>query len=187
MRRFRFAFAGIVSGLFLAGCASGPDIRVDKDPATDMSAYKTFGYFDELATDNSRYSSIVTTHLKQATRRELERVGYTYDEASPDLRVNFFVNVVDKTQIRSTPTPTAGFYGYRAGYYGAWGAYPYDVDTVDYKAGTLAVDLVDQSRKSLVWQGVAEGKVPDKALQNPGAAIDRVVTEIFRNFPNGPQ
>lgn len=170
-----------------AGCASGPKISVDKDPGADMTAYKTFGFFDQVATDRVQYTTIVTSRLKQATRDNLERRGYTYSENSPDLRANFFLKVADKTEVRSSPSMGAGFYGYRAGFYGGWAGYPYDVDTVNYKEGTLSIDLVDTKKNALVWQGVAEGRVSDEARKNPGPAIDAVVSEIFANFPNGPQ
>jgi len=174
--------------LLMAGCASGPSIRVDKDPAADMSAYKTFGFFDQVATDRAHYSTIVTSRLKQAARTQLEAKGYRYDEQNPDLRVNFFVNISQKQEIRSTPSMSVGmgYYGYRGGMYGAWGGYPYDVETVDYKAGTLSVDLVDAKKNALVWQGLAEGRVSDEAYKNPGPAIDAVMAQIFSNFPNPP-
>ncbi|HEX2672156.1 MAG TPA: DUF4136 domain-containing protein, partial [Polyangiaceae bacterium] len=117
-----------------------------------------------------------------ATRAQLERNGYTYSESEPELLVNFYLKVVNKQELRST----GGYYGYRAGYYGTWTGYPY-VETINYKQGTLNVDLVDAKRKQLVWQGVAEGEVSEEAQQNPGPAIDRVVAEIFSNFPNPPQ
>jgi hypothetical protein len=173
----------------LAGCAaSGPTIRVDRDPAVDMKAYRTFGFFDQVATDRVQYTTIISSRLKQATRDQLERRGYSYSEESPDLRVNFYLNVVDKQEVRSTPSTTVGmgYYGYRGGMYGAWSGYPYDVDTVNYRQGTLSIDLVDARKNALVWQGVAEGRVSDEARKNPGPAIDGVVSEIFANFPDGP-
>ena len=180
------SFTTVVVLLLVAGCASGPSIRVDKDPAADMSAYKTFGFFDQLATDRANYSTIVTSRLKQATRTQLEAKGLTYSEQDPDLRVNFFLKVSEKQEVRSTPSATVGvgYYGYRGGMYGAWGGYPYDVETVNYKAGTLNIDLVDAKKNSLVWQGLAEGRVSDEAYKNPGPAIDAVVAQIFSNFPN---
>ena len=66
---------------------------------------------------------------------------------------------MEKTEIRSSPNMSAGYgyYGYRAGMYGAWSGYPYDVETTNYRQGTLTIDVVDAGRKALVWQGVAEG------------------------------
>jgi hypothetical protein len=171
--------------LAAAGCTSGPEIRVDKDPSADMKSFKTFGFFDQVATDRAQYSTIITSRLKEATRGQLERLGYTYTDSNPDLLANFFLKVQEKQEIRSDPAPM-GFYGYRAGYYGAWGGYPYNVSTVNYHDGTLAIDLVNAKNKQLVWQGVAEGRVSEEARKNPGPAIDAVVAEVFSNFPNAP-
>jgi hypothetical protein len=165
-----------------SGCASGPQIRVDMDAHANMKAYKTFAFFNTVSTDGASYTSLLSSRLKAATRAQLERNGYAYSEAEPDLLVNFFLKVVNKQELRST----GGYYGYRQGYYGTWTGYPY-VETIDYKEGTLSVDLVDSKRKQLVWQGVAEGEVSEESQQNPGPAIDKVVAEIFSNFPLPPR
>jgi hypothetical protein len=164
------------------GCATGPTIRVDMDATADIKAYRTFAFFDPVSTDRSSYTTLMSNRLKAATRAQLERAGYTYSESEPDLRVNFFLKVVDKQELRSSP----GSYGYRTGYYGTWAGYPY-VDTVEYREGTLIIDLVDAKRKQLVWQGVAEGEVSEEAQKNPGPAVDKVVTQVFSNFPYPPK
>lgn len=169
--------------LALSACATGPDIRVDMDPGANLKSYQTFAFFESVATDSGPYTSILSTRLKQATRAQLERLGFKYAEAEPDLQVNFFVKIEDKQRLRSTPS---GYYGYRSGYYGTWGGYPY-VETVDYREGTLSIDLVDAKRKQLVWQGVAEGEVKSESMKNPGPAIDAAVTKIFSNFPYAPK
>ena len=159
----------------LAACASKPDVRHDKDPAADLAAYRTFAFFDPLATDRARYSTILSSRLKQATREQLERQHYVYSEASPDLRVNLFVNVVERQELRATPAGR-GFYGYRG-----WAT---SLDTVEYRHGTLAIDLVDTRRIALVWQGVAEGRLDPKLANDPGPGVDAVVQQIFAGFPN---
>jgi hypothetical protein len=169
---------GLTVAIF--GCAAGPKVHVDHDPEADFTAYRTFAFFQPLATDNARYSTLTTAHLKQATRAQLERLGYVYDESSPDLRVNFYVRLADRQELRSS---TAGFHGYRADLYRSWNGYPYSLETVNYKAGTLSVDLVAAKTGSLVWQGVAEGRVREQAMRDPATAIDSAVGEIFKNFP----
>lgn len=168
-----------------AGCASGPTIHSDHDPSADFSSYHTYGYASELGTDRAGYSTLITGHFKRAVSRELEARGYRHAETNPDLLVNFFVSIGEQTDIRSTPSPTmgAGYYGYRYGMYSAWPAYSTDVSTVTYKVGTANIDLIDAKRKQLVWEGVAEGRIRDEALENPGPAIDSVVTELFASYP----
>lgn len=178
-------FPAIAALLLLSACASGPQIRTDADPAVNITTYRSFGFFDPLATDQAGYSTLLTARLKDATRRELEARGYVFDATNPALLVNFNVNIREKTEIRSSPTVSVGYgyYGYRTGMYGAWAGYPYDIETVNYREGTLTIDVVDASRRALVWQGVAEGRIRRKAVENPAAAIDEVVTQIMAGFP----
>jgi len=167
-------------------CTSGPTIRADADPSIDFTTYKTFGFFEQLTTDKSKYATMLTGRLKDATRAELTKRGYQ-EAAQPQLLVNFSTNVENRTEVQSTGTSASyGFYGYRAGMYGAWGGYPQDVYTTHYQQGTLAIDLVDSTKKQLVWQGVAQAKLTKTMLDNPGAAIGSVVADIFEKYPVQP-
>lgn len=182
------AFTLAVGTAVLAGCTSGPEIRADADPSANLSSYKTFGFFQQLSTDKSQYTTLVSTRLKEATKNELQKRGYTHVDANPQLTVNFNVNVENRQDVRSTPTAGVGvgyggYYGYRAGMYGVWGGYPQDIETVNYQVGTLAIDVVDTAKKQLVWQGTAQGRLNKKSIENPGPAIDAVVAEIFTKYP----
>jgi len=178
--------AGVVSLFMVASCASsGPTIRTDYDRSADFSSYQTYGYASELGTDRASYSTLITEHFKRAVGHEMDARGYRHVDSNPDLLVNFFVAIREKTDIRSTPSATAGvgYYGYRYGLYTGWPAYSTDVRTVNYKTGTANVDLIDARRKQLVWEGIAEGKIRDESLENPGPAIDQVVAELFTRYP----
>lgn len=190
--RFAAGVSILACCVLLSACASGPEIRSLANPEKDLAAYETFGFFSPLATDSAGYESVLTAHFKNATKRNLEAKGYVYSESSPDLLVNFFVNLEDRQEIRtySTPPPpvSMGYYGYRTGFYGGWGGYPgafggTEIHTINYTAGTLTIDLVDPAENVLVWQGQAEGRVKDEARRNPGPAIDAVVTEIIATLP----
>jgi hypothetical protein len=174
-------FALLAAGV--AGCASGPATRVDSDPSVDLASYRTFGFFQPLATDRGQYSTLMSEHLRQATRAQLERQGYRYSESNPDLRVNFYLNVAERTELRSTPAAGRGFYGYRVGYAG-WAGYPTTLETQNYRQGTLSIDIVDTQKRSLVWQGIAEGRVSKNLVDNPGAAVESAVREVFADFPS---
>lgn len=169
--------------LCIAACASGPKVRVDADPSANLSSYKTFAFFEELATDKSQYSTMITSRLKDATRRELKRRGYEEVEQNPTLLVNFNTNVENRTEVQSSPSASAGFYGYRGGAYGAWGGYPADIYTTHYQEGTLVIDVVDAEKKQLVWQAVAQGRLSKKAIENPAASIDALIAEMFEKYP----
>lgn len=176
----------LVSVSLLAGCAATkPDIRTDYDRSVDFSSFATYGFPDELGTDRAGYSTLITTHFRQAVDREMQSRGYRYTENEPDLLVNFFANVRDVTTVRSRPNVWVGYgyYGYRYGMYSAWPLYADHVDTVHYRIGTANIDIVDAEREQLVWEGVAEGRLTREVMENPQPAIDSVVAELFSRYP----
>lgn len=153
-----------------AGCASRPDVRTDHDPAVDLASYKTFSFAPTH--DASPYEALLAARLQSATRAQLERAHYVYSEQAPDLRVNLRLAVADRIEWRSAPSRV----GWRSGPSG-------HVDSRDYRQGWLTIDLVDTKRNALVWHGVAEGRLDARTLEQPGAAIEAAVGEIFARWP----
>jgi len=74
-----------------------------------------------------------------------------------------------------------GYYGYRSGYYRAFNTAT--VETVNYKQGSLTIDLVDATQKVLAWTANAEGHISNDALKNPRPAIDTLVTNMISPLP----
>jgi hypothetical protein len=113
----------------------------------------------------------------------MESKGYVFSTSTPDLLLNFYVNIDDRQHTRTTPASVThvsyvgGYYGYRAGYYQVYN--PGTVETVYYKQGTLTIDLVDAKQTVLAWTATAEGRVSNGALKNPGPAIDTLVTDMM--------
>jgi hypothetical protein len=160
------AAAGLAA--LAAGCAAPLDVRHDQDPAVDLRAYKTFGFYDEA--DNGPVS-LIGRHLKQATREQLERQHYVYSERNPDLRVAMLLMVNQHPELRSTGARPVGYRGWGGG-----------VESTQVRDGTLRIDLVDTRRNALVWQGVAEGRVDAQALRNPAQTVQQVVAELFAHY-----
>jgi hypothetical protein len=171
----------------LAGCASTPkaDIHVHAAPDANFSQYATFGFPEQTGTDRGGYSTLITSYFKSAVRDQMERRGYHYVDENPDLLVNFYAKVHERTEVRSDPTYSAayGYYGYRYGLYGAWPLYDNDVRTVTYPIGTANIDVVDAHKKEMIWEGVAQGRLRDEDMNNPRESIAQVVTQLFARFP----
>ncbi len=182
IQRGRRAALYLVIAALFAGCASGPSIFINSDPAANFASYRTYNFVTPLGTDNSGYSSLLSQYLRTATARELESRGYTRSDA-PDLLVNFNVKTKDKIQTTAAPSGPSygGYYGYRSGYYGVWNGY--DTQVTQYTEGTLTVDVVDAARKQLAWDGTAVGRVREEALRNLEPAINDVITQIFAQYP----
>lgn len=175
----------ILSLGILTACASGPKLRSDQAANIDFSRYQTFGFVAEPATDKAGYSTLVTQHFKHAIREQMQARGYRYSDTNPDLLVNFNSNTVNRSEVRTTPGIIApyGYYHYRRGYYSPFMHYQPEVETVHFKVGTVNIDVVDASAKQLIWEGIAEGTLTEKALQQPQQAIQQAVQHIFSRYP----
>ncbi|MEL6215541.1 MAG: DUF4136 domain-containing protein [Pseudomonadota bacterium] len=171
--------------LVLTACASGPSLRFDVDPNADFSSYKTYGFVAEPGTDKAGYSTLITSHFKTAIRDEMDARGYRFSDSNPDLLVNFFANVVERetTRVVTEPTVATAYYGYRFGVYRTFPSYGTTTETVSYQEGTLNVDVVDASAKQLIWEGIAEGRVRRKGMENPREAISAAIDQLFDQFP----
>lgn len=180
-RALASAFAVIA---LIAGCASSPRIYSTANPAVDLSDYTTFGFSPTLGTDREAgQRSILSSNLISAARLEMEKLGYRYSDSNPDLEVNFFLNTKEKVQTTSTPSAGMGYgyYGYRSGMYSTWGSY--DTTVTQYTEGTLNIDVVDNARNELVWEGVAVGRLRENARDDMQARVNEVMAEIFARHP----
>jgi hypothetical protein len=77
---------------FLVGCASGPRIVTNSAPDFNLVDYRTFAFLQPLSTDRGNVRTLMSTHLIEATTRELELAGLRRVDGSADLMVNFFVS-----------------------------------------------------------------------------------------------
>jgi hypothetical protein len=181
--------AGVL--LTLVACTTGPKVRSDFDKSIDFAQYQTFAFATPLGTDRAGYQTIVTQHLKTATRREMEARGLQYSESSPQLLLNFNGMLNEKLRVESVPTSSLsvgvgygrGYYGYRGDFYSPWPRYATETEVSSYTEGTLNIDVIDAARKQMVWEGVAVGSVTQKTRDNLQTAIDTTVSAIFKKFP----
>lgn len=150
-----------LAALTLAGCASKPALSRIQDPDVDFHSYRTFAFFPGRA---SGYPSLVERRLVAATRSQLERRGYVFDELAPDMLVNIAAVVEERQGLRRSD----------------------GVETEDYRLGRLAIDLFDARRQETVWHGAAEGRLSPAMLRDVGAAAEKAVATIFEGFPIQP-
>ncbi len=172
-----------IISLGLAGCATSPNTVTNVAPGVDFREYSTYGFYSPLATDNQGYESLVSSFLKVAAAQEFDRRGLTYSD-SPDLMVNFYIETQEKIRTRSVPTGPS-YYAYRTPY----GYYPYptyrsyETHIDQYTIGTLNIDVVDTRTQRLVWEGMASGRVTQRAVRDLEKTIDDAVAAIMQSFP----
>jgi hypothetical protein len=175
------------AALLMASCASGPAIVTDYDHTVDFSQYRTYAFFNPMGIEGPNYSSIYGSIFRDVISKEMESRGYRQSD-NPDLLINVSGRLQDKTRVTTTSDPfmAGGYYGYRRGAYGAWGGYGYGTTThvSNYTEGTVNVDIVDRAQKRMVWEGVAVGRVNQKATsEDRRTSIQTGIQEMFAGYP----
>jgi len=177
----------LLAMLLVAGCASGPAIRSNVDPDVDFHRFRTFAFFDPLATDREGYQSLISQQLVRSAERELLARGLQRTDTNPDLLINFSADLDQRLRVTQTPAPAAGSMNrHRRGFYSTWPGYQ-QVDIRQYTQGTLGIDVVDAARRQLIWEGFAIGRVTQRTTDNLGPVLDGAVADMFRDFPLPPQ
>jgi len=173
----------MVLALGLWACTSF-NVQTDHDATADFSTFKTFA-FAGLADVNKGGiydNSLMQKRIESAVERELTGKGLRQvgvDE-HPDLLVHYWVNVQDKQRLESGGT-SVGVARYRGGY--GWGAgYGGGVTTVEYKEGTLILDLVEPAQNQLVWRATIVGTLQDSAEQNTELG-NKAIAKAFEDYP----
>ena len=171
--------ASLLIVTMLAGCAAGPELRVNADPGADFAAMRSFGFMQELGTDGPGGQTMLSARLSAATTRELTARGLQFLSDSPDVLVNFFANVQSGMQ-----TSDSRVFIMPVVNYGAWPGYRTSFASGErINEGTLGIHIVDRRSNRLVWEGIASERVTEAMLDNPDETINRLVEQIFAEFP----
>ncbi|MFL9844893.1 DUF4136 domain-containing protein [Flavobacterium rhizosphaerae] len=164
---------------FAVGCAS-INVRSDYDDTVNFTAYKTYGFLKD-GIDKAEINDLDKKRIMNALEAELASKGFTKSD-KPDLYVNFFTKATQNVNVNNWGGYGMGWgWGPYWGWGGPWGWGGYtSVNTQT--EGTLYVDMIDASKKELVWQGVGNGVL----TQNRDKKTERIkefVQKIIAEFP----
>jgi len=169
-------------GLGAFSCSSSESVtQTDSRPGVDLTRYHTYNFMDAVARNDSAFISSGSNifDLKRAVTDEMNARGFQLAD-KPDLLVN--IGMVNRQQVQTREanfrTDGAPYYIGQRNYH--WQANPIPVGT--YQEGTATIDLVDASRKELVWQGTTTSILsnsPSKASKQ----IAKGVADVFAKFP----
>lgn len=168
-------FASLFGMLNLVSCSS-IKVSYDFDRQANYSSYKTYAYTPEVATF---LDDINRGRITAAIDNEMAAKGFTKSE-NPDVWIDLKITAEKKVSATSTPNYYGAGYGYRWG--GGFSTSTINVDT--YVEGTLFVDMIDVSKKQLVWQGRAVGTLdPEASASKRESNINYAVQQIFTKYP----
>ena len=169
-------FITLITAILLVRCST-ISVMQDYDPEYDFSKLKTFGFIP--IPKDANIDQINANRLGDAIKANLTARGYTLSEQA-DFGIALHFGKQTKTDIDS--------YGYGYGGYGRYGGWGYGgtggVDVHQYDEGTLIIDIIDMSKKELVWRGSGTGVLSQSpSVEERTANINNAVTEILGQFP----
>jgi hypothetical protein len=160
---------------FLVSAALAQDVNTDYDKDFDFKTIKTFVTKIGTSWGNPLSEKRVTGDIESA----LMSKGWTKatDEASADAIVMIHGATEQKKDLNTFYSGYGG-YGYRWG--GGMGTAHTSVN--EYTVGTLVVDIFDSKSKQLVFRGVAQDEISEKAEKN-AKKMKKVKEKMFKDFP----
>jgi hypothetical protein len=169
----------LMAACVATGCASGPVVQADSDPAVDFSRYRTYAWKQPPPIGNP----LLKQRVVSAVDAELSGKGWRLaPETDADVVLVGNVAARDETSL-SYFYDDSVWYGWNWNPRGPRGVERVELRT--FRLGTLVVDMFDADTRQAVWRGVAQGTVPESEARRTRDAI-KAVHEMFRGFPPPP-
>ena len=174
----------VILALCLSAC-NAFKVKTDYDQTANFPSFKTFAFAGpaEMNKGGIYDNSLMQKRIESAVVRQLVGKGLRQvplDEPQ-DLRVHYWVGVQDKQRLESGGTSVGVARGPYGGY--GWGAgYGGGVTTVDYQEGTLILDLIEPTKKQLVWRATIVGTLQDSTQENVELG-NEAIAKAFQNYP----
>jgi len=171
----------VVAGfaLAVAGGAWAQDVKVDYDKAANFGAIKTFSIKLGTSWGNQIGEKRVMDEFTQALTEKGWKVA---PEGQADAQVVLHGASQTKRSLNTFYSGMGG-YGYR-GWGGMGGMGTATTTESEYTVGTLVADIFDKTGKSLLWRGVAQDELSDKAEKNV-KKLGKATDKLFKDFPPG--
>ena len=160
--------------LIISSCSS---IRVvaDYDRSVDFSSYNSFGFFKE-GINKVKISNLDKRRILNAIENELISKGLKKSD-NPDLLVNIITKERKEVNIYNQ---NFGMWGWGWSWGPTFGLNQTNISNST--SGTLFIDLIDNNKKELVWQGIGDGYLSTR-MDRKNERIIEFVTSILEKYP----
>jgi hypothetical protein len=158
------AFAGI---LCLSILASAQEVRFNYDRGASFSSYRTYQWINQDGAANQ----LMDQNIRRAIEEQLATKGLIPSQEAADLQISYQAGIQKEKQLNGYATGPRWFGNGM-------------VTTSTVEIGHLVVDIVDSSRKQLVWRGDAQKtldlkKDPEKNYRD----LQKAMAKLFANYP----
>ena len=170
-----FSLFSLILIITLSSCTT---VRVasDYDQKANFNQYKSFAFF-KPGIDKAEISDLDKKRILRAIEADMTAKGFVKSD-NPDMLVSIFTKTRENINVYQN--------NWNWGWYG-WGWNPWwwgpNYNTVSrVKEGTLYIDLIDASKKELVWQGMGTAALSSN-VEKKQERINEIVTAILSKYP----
>lgn len=176
--------------LLLASCST---VRVasDYDKETNFNDYKTFAFY-KPGIDKAEISDLDKRRVLRAIESEMLAKGFTKSE-DPSVLVSIFTKAKERVDVYQNNFGFGGGFGWGwgggfwggpwGGFGGPWGWNGFNNTVARTTQGTLYIDLIDASKKQLIWQGQGTAPLVSGDVDKREERINLIVQEIMEVYP----
>jgi len=166
-KRFAVALVAVSVGL-AAGSAQAQDVSVDYDKGADFSACATYAWAKGQPAPNP----LVDRRIVAAIEAELAARGMQKASENPGCYVIYQASLDEEKELQ--------IWGSGGRWLGGSGTVRANTVT----RGTLVVDIGHAASGQLIFRGIAQDTVSDKAEKNE-KKLAKAVSKMFKSFPVG--
>ena len=169
----------VAAALSLGATAFAQEVKIDFDKNANFAGIKTFSTKIGTAWNNPLSEKRVLDEITQS----LAAKGWTpADEGKADALVVLHGATEKQKSLNTFYSGGYGGYGWRGGWGGGMSSSTTTVD--EYMVGTLVVDIFDGKTKQLLYRGIAQDELSDKADKN-AKKLAKASDKLFKDFPPG--
>ncbi len=166
-----------VTGILMMACSQALQVSYDYDSSVNLKQFKTFKVEAERKIDEDPLlgSELNRRRLGDAVVEVMQAKGYKLDVNSPDIIVRFMTDVKDRQQVRSNNMYSPYMWWYGGGN---------NVSTYNYQESRFILNIYQNNRDRMIWQGWASGKVKAPTKRDDrDSMVKNTMTDILRTFP----
>ena len=170
-------FFSLFSLILIISLSSCTTVRVasDYDQKANFNQYRSFAFF-KPGIDKAEISDLDKKRILRAIEADMTAKGFVKSD-NPDMLVSIFTKTRENINVYQNNW-NWGWYGW--GWNPWWGPNYNTVSRV--KEGTLYIDLIDASKKELVWQGMGTAALSSN-VEKKQERINEIVTAILSKYP----
>ncbi|AXT62816.1 DUF4136 domain-containing protein [Aquimarina sp. AD10] len=171
-------FFSLLSLILIITLSSCTTVRVasDYDKKANFNTYRSFAFY-KPGIDKADISDLDKKRILRAIEADMATKGFSKSD-NPDMLVSIFTKTKENINIYQNNFGWGYGWGWNPWF---WGGNNFNsVSRVT--EGTLYIDLIDASKKELVWQGMGTSALT-KDVNRKQEKMNEIVTAILKEYP----